>query len=338
MLGAKHGCAIISVAFVVAACGSDSSPSLSAGGPASNGSFGGSGTTLPPGTGTGEPEPVPEKELESAFRVPVVSGHWVWTANPLSGRVALIDAQAFTVKTALAGAGPTYLTALPAEAGASRALVINTQSEDATLLAADEDGEIQVLATVPVHQGANAWAVTSDGRFAVAWTDATEVPDADASEGFQDITVIDLMAKEPTSRRLSVGYRPARVFVDDDDAHVYVVTDSGIDVVALDSDEGPIVEREVQLSEDPANDTAPREVNVTPNGEYAFVRREGKAYVTAVSLELGTFVDVPLPGPVTDLDLNADATLAVAVIRQKTLVAGGDVVGAGEGGQAGAGV
>ena len=99
------------------------------------------------------PTPEPEEEVDRAFRVPVVSGHWVWTANPTSGRVALIDAKTFTVKTALAGAGPTYLAALPAAGGGARALVINSESEDATLLSANDAGEIETTATLPVHRG-----------------------------------------------------------------------------------------------------------------------------------------------------------------------------------------
>jgi hypothetical protein len=304
--------AVIGVVGALAACGSAAdSPTGTNAGPPGNG-VGGSGTLPPDGQGE---EPGPEEEQEPTFRAPVVSGHRIWTANPLSGRVALIDARTFTVKTALAGAGPTYLTALPAADGASRALVINTQSEDATLLAADVEGEVTVLATVPVHADANSWAVTSDGRFAVAWTNASMVPGADASEGFQDITVVDLSGDEVSSKRLSVGYRPARVFIDDDDAHVYVVTDSGVDVVALGTADASAVEREVLVSADPANDTAPREVNVTPSGDYAFVRREGKSYVTAVRLSDGALVDVMLPGPVSDLDLSADGALAVAAIR-----------------------
>ncbi|HYP87330.1 MAG TPA: hypothetical protein VEQ59_04240, partial [Polyangiaceae bacterium] len=266
---------------------------------------------LPPGESTGEPE----QEVEPTFRVPVVSGRWVWTANPISGRVALIDASNYGVKTALAGAGPTYLTALPAPRGGSRALVINTVSDDATLLSATSEGELEVSATLPVHTGANAWAVTADGRFAVAWTDANAITDPDPSQGFQDITVLDLAADPPASKRLSVGYRPARVFVDDDDTRVYIATDAGLDVIDLESSDGPVVEREVELSASPANDTAPREVNVTPNGDYAFVRREGQSFITVVDVARGQFKEVALPGVVTDLDLTADAKLAIAIIR-----------------------
>ena len=202
-------------AVVAGACSSDASGDAAFNGPADPSGNGTAGTGSNLGEGVPVTTPDPEKEVDRAFRVPVVSGHWVWTANPTSGRVALIDAKTFTVKTALAGAGPTYLAALPAEGGGSRALVINSESLDATLLVADAAGEIETRATLPVHEGANAWAISPDGRFAIAWTDASAVAGADPSEGFQDITVLDLGGKTLTSKRLSVGYRPARIFMDD---------------------------------------------------------------------------------------------------------------------------
>jgi hypothetical protein len=303
---------------------------------------GGSGSTGIPGTGgsSSQQEPPPEQEIAQSFQVPVVSGRWVWAANPSSGRVALIDADSLAVRTALAGAGPTYLTALPADGKlTARALVINSASEDATLLSAGDEGAIEAAASVPIHSGANAWVVTADGRFAVAWTNAAAIAAADPSDGFQDITVLDLAENPPVSKRLSVGYRPTRLFVDDDDRYVYVVTDSGIDVVDLLSDEGPIVEREVELSLNPASDTAKRDVSVTPDGKRAFVSRAGKDYVSVVDLDRGTFVDVAMPGVVTDLDLSADASLAVAIIRQPaaSVMGEGGARGEGEGGAGGTG-
>ncbi len=294
---------------------------------------GGSSSSLGPGVQVETPEP--EKEVDRAFRVPVVSGRWVWTANPQSGRVALIDAKTFTVKTALAGAGPTYLAALPAEGAGSRALVINSVSQDATLLSANQAGEIETTASLPVHEGANAWAVSPDGRFAIAWTDASTIANADPSEGFQDITVLDLGGKTPTSKRLSVGYRPARVFMDDDSLYAYVATDAGIDVVDLASKSGAFIESEIELSADPANDTAKRDVNMTSDGLFAFVSRAGKDYVTVVDIAQGLIQDITLPGVVTDLDLSADGTTAVAIIRDRTLPVDMSAAGVGAGGQAG---
>ena len=336
----KHGARLFyaiaaTLGAVVTACGMDASPSALTGrgiDDSGNGTATGGSTNLSPGTPV---TPEPEKEVDRAFRVPVVSGHWVWTANPKSGRVALIDAKTFTVKTALAGAGPTYLAALPADGGGARALVINSESLDATLLSANDIGEIETTATLPVHEGANAWAVSPDGRFAIAWTDASAIGNADPSEGFQDITVLDLGGKAPTSRRLSVGYRPARVFMDDDSLSAYIATDAGIDVVDLAAKNGAVVDSEIELSADPANDTARRDVNITADGLFAFVSRQSKDYVTVVDVAQRLIQDVTLPGIVTDLDLSADGTTAVAIIRDPILPADTSAAGAGAGGQAG---
>ena len=275
-----------------------------AAGPGAPGATGGSGVNSGTGGGSGKAPLPPEQEVDRAFKVPVVSGRWVWTANPISGLVALIDATTFGVKTAAAGAGPTYLTALPARKnGGPSALVINTVSQDATLLTASDSGDIETPATLALHSGANAWAVSPNGRFAIAWSDASATQNPDPTQGFQDITVLDLAGNSPSSKRLSVGFRPARVFMDDDNRYAYVVTEPGIDVVDLLSPDGAIVEHEVALSADPANDTAKRDVNLTPDGKLAFVSRVGKDYVTVVDMEQRAFKDIALPGEVDDLDL-----------------------------------
>ena len=137
--GARFFYAAFATLGATTACGMSQAETAAGGvinGPAGGGSTSNGGVLTPSGGGIAS-QPPPEQELDQTFRVPVVSGHWVWTANPQSGRVALIDAQTFTVKTALAGAGPTYLAALPAPKGGSRALVINSVSQDATLLNAN---------------------------------------------------------------------------------------------------------------------------------------------------------------------------------------------------------
>jgi hypothetical protein len=334
MHGAKLWYAGAAVLGVLAGCGmDDASPTGNlVAGPGNTGT-GGTGGTLPGGMQV--PDPQPEQEVDEAFQVPVVSGRWVWTANPTSGKVALIDAESFAVRTIEAGAGPTQLAALPADDGGSRAIVINGVSEDATLLTASDDGALEASATLPLHPGANAWAVTPDGRFAIAWTNAAAAKNPDPSEGFQDITVLSLAADEPFAKRLSVGYRPVRVVMDDDNRYAYFVTDAGIDVVDLKSDSGPVVEREVELSDNPANDTAKRDVNITPDGLFAFVSRLDRDYVTVVDVQQGVFKDVRLPGVVTDLDLSADASMAVAIVQQPPLPVDPSAAGAGAGGQAG---
>src|SRR5829696_2081129 len=97
---------------------SDASPS--------NGASNDSGNVGPNGGGSsGGPIVPPEKELEASFLAPVVTGKFVFSANPVSGRVAVIDAETYAVRLFNAGFGPKYLAAIPGERGA---IVINELS------------------------------------------------------------------------------------------------------------------------------------------------------------------------------------------------------------------
>jgi hypothetical protein len=256
----------------------------------------------------------PEHEEDQSFRAPVVSGRWVWTANPDTGKVAVVDAKNFTVRLANAGLAPTYLTAVPTAPNTSRALVINTRSHDATLLSAADGDAVKASAPIPLQADANAWAVSKTGKFAIAWTDSQSIA-ADPAQFFQDITVVDLRSAQPVATRLGVGPLPSRVFISDDETQAYVVASSGISVIDLSPAGGPTVVQEEAVSADLNESASARDVSILPDGSYALVRHEGSAIVTLVKLADGTRTEVTLPGPVTDLDLVSDAKSALAVVR-----------------------
>jgi hypothetical protein len=298
-------------------------------GPGGPSSGGGSGNIA--GGGAAPVVTPPETEEDQSYRAPVVSGRWVWTANPDTGKVAVVDAKTFTVRLADAGAGPTFLTALPSKANSSRALVINVGSHDATLLQADATGPVKAVGPVPLEPNANAWTVSNSGKFAIAWTDSHSTT-ADASETFQDISVLDLRGATPVATRLVVGFVPSRVFIDDAEKQAYVVAKSGISVIDLAAATGPRVLREEAVSDDPLHeDVSSRDVSVLPDGSYALVRHEGSPIITVVDLATGDLSSITLSGAVTDLDLAADAKSALAVVR------GGAAIPPDSGAEAGAG-
>jgi hypothetical protein len=285
-----------------------------------SGAYGG-GTASGGAAGTGTPPPPPEQEIESSFRSPVSTGKYVWAANPDSGRVALIDALSYDVKIAEAGFGPTYLAAVtnPATPDANVAVVLNVKSHDATLFRVGTDGSISQK-TLPTHVGANAWAVSPGGKWAIAWTDASQMENPDPTEGFQDVTVLSLVEGAETSTQLSVGYRPSQVAFAANEEHAFAVTEPGISVVALDGIE-PAVSALVEVTDNPLEDPASRDVTLTPDGVHALVRHEGSASVSLVSLDTGDRKDITLSGAVTDLDLAEDGLSAVAVVRDQSEVA-----------------
>lgn len=304
-------------AGALAACSADDSAPRPAAGTfdGSGGNFGGGMTSKAGSSSVPGVELPPEMEEAQSYRAPVVSGRWVWTANPDTGKVAIVDAKTFAVRLADAGLGPTFLTALPSDANTAKALVLNVGSKDATLLRAGETGAVEAVGPIPLQANANAWTVSKTGKFALAWTDSHALA-ADPTENFQDLSVIDLRSREPKATRLVVGLVPSRVFIDDAEKQAYVVAKSGISVIDLASKNGPRVLREQAVSDDPLHeDVSSRDVSVMPDGSYAFVRHEGSAVITLVELGTGKLSSITLSGPVTDLDLVAGAKSALAVVR-----------------------
>lgn len=268
------------------------------------------------GASAGDPATPPEVEREATFRAPVVTGPYVWSANPDSGRVAVIDAQTFEIRSGQAGNRPTYVAGLEFPSGARRALVINTGANDASLLALGDDG-LQAR-HVPLHQGADSWSISPDRRVAIAWTDRQKADSLDPTDGFQDITVLELGDESAlVATRLTVGYRPSAFSFDAESQRAFGVTEDGISIVDL----TPGAIRLSQLVPLPSLRGVQPDVSITADGSRALARIDGSSILYDVDLASGQTRELDLGGVITDLDLSADGSRAVAVIRAQRAVA-----------------
>lgn len=284
----------------------------------SGGSGNGVGTA---GSGGSAPPLPPETELESSYEVPIATGHFIWVANPQSGRVAYIDAAKLEVHTIEAGNAPTYMAAIP---GADDAvIVLNVLSDDATVLRATSAGLEAPVTIRGVAHGANALTVSGDGAWAIAWTDVRQIKDAtnaDPFAGYQDLTVIKLDPTSPAKTIVTAGFRPVSVAFAADGSRAFAVTADGITVIELGAS-GPRVSKNVIITGDATEDVDTRDVSITPNGALAVIRREGSAAIEIVDLATGIQSSIALSGAVTDLDVTSDGKRAVAVVRDTSEVA-----------------
>ena len=256
--------AVLALATGGCAAGSSSnSPSTSFDNGGVNGPGGGSGggiATVAPGDAAGALPP--ETKVESNYQSPVATGRIVWTANPVSGRVAYVDATSFNVQTVQAGNGPTYLAAVPSSDPAiERAIVINTRSHDATLLTHNppNGGPPLVSTSFASTEDANSWAVSQSGTWAIAWTDFTRLANVVATQGFQDIAVLNLSANKSTV--LSVGYRPSQIAFSQNETRAFVVTQDGISVIDLQGGPQPLLTQNFALSAPEADDASAPEAS-----------------------------------------------------------------------------
>jgi hypothetical protein len=278
---------------------------------------------------------VPEKKIEKTFEAPVATTRYVWSANPKTGRVALIDAATFQIRTVEAGGMPTWLAAIP---GADdRVLVINVGTSDASLITSQTNAIAE--RRYRVQAGANAWSVSDDGRFAIAWTDAVRVAgtsgvDLDAvdpASGFQEVTIIDLtLPPTPGAAdvppRIAVGFRPAQIVFAHGKARAFAVTADGIDVLDLSEAGNPTLAQTIAYELPPAPSPsldagvkikaakAP-DVSITPDGTYAIARRDGSATLDIVDLTTAEQKTFELAGPISDATLSPDGKYGLAVIR-----------------------
>ena len=168
-MAVRGGIPAIIIVLSVVACGVSASSSESSDGAPASPKSPGAASDAGGFFGDAASPPPPEREVESSFEAPVATGSYVWVTNPKSGRVAYIDVRSLAVKTVEAGNGPTYLAAVPG-AQVDTTVVLNVLSRDATVLRASPTG-IDVK-TVKIANGANSWAFSADGRYAIAWADA----------------------------------------------------------------------------------------------------------------------------------------------------------------------
>lgn len=328
---------LLAIVALLSACAGSSSASLPMGGGSGTGAGNakGGGSDIPgggPGVFTGSagtsgadaaadgPPLPPETELESTYEVPVATGHFIWVANPTSGQVAYVDAATLDVHTVAAGNGPTYVRPIP---GADDAVVVlNVLSNDATVLRASGT-TLGTRNVKGIPAGANAVTVSPDGHWAIAWTDATRVTQPLPTEGFQDISVIDVSAGATAASAvaLTVGFRPVSISFAADSTRAFAVTSDGVSIIDLATAATPKVTRNVPLTDNPADDADTRDVTITATGTMAVIRREGAAQVGLVDLATGARTPIPLSGAVTDVDVSDSGDRAVAVVRDTAEVA-----------------
>jgi hypothetical protein len=273
--------------------------------------------------------------------LPQASEHYVYATNPEAGTVAVIDATTQAIHTLETGDHPTYLRTL---AGLDSAIVLNVGSTRQSSVAptasvirtrdgASTSTEIDVVA------GANAIGVAPDAKHAVVYYNSSYASASASSGSFQDVSVLVLSGDGKDDRvvNMTVGFRPRALHFADDGSRAFVITEDGVSVLdfAQIEREGAGIARLVTFGD---IDLKALDVAITPDGRYALARAEGQSRLHLVALDgsaaapqlldLASAYQAPEPEAdagvpemqpvvVTDLDVLADGSMAVAVLRNQ---------------------
>jgi len=158
-------------------------------------------------------------------------------------------------------------------------------------------------------------AVSPDGVWAIVYHDAdnadTEYDDEGGSQSFNEISLVNTDTFE--SFPMVVGLNPRQVKFTADSELALVVSDELL--AYIDLTEAEPWPQTIALTDDPLNPLQAEEVEVAPNGSFAFLRQYGATDVLIVDLLTQEVGAVEVGDNPTDLDISPDGSTAVVVAR-----------------------
>lgn len=190
---------------------------------------------------------------------------------------------------------------------------LETSSEVAVI--GDDSGQPETVNRIPVSSHYNALTFSEDGRWAIAWLDASGGLDL-SQTGVIDLTsvlVLDLQASGPDAATpVNVGFGADRVLFTDDASRAIVLSKDAVASVDLSSG-SPTRGARYALTLDPDQAITPVGVQLTQDGQYALITAQGADDLYALRLERPAINLVNLSGTPAAMavipDLDGDAVI-----------------------------
>jgi DNA-binding beta-propeller fold protein YncE len=278
------------------------------------------------------PEPfIPEEEDAIAFQAPRSSRNFIFVANSNLDTVAKIDGDTLEIVSVEVGDRPTVVQTNRSE---NLAVVLNEGSDEMTVIRAGNGDDDYVL-NLALPPGMNNIALAPGADFALAWFDFKKAQEDeefglndDSAPPFQDVALVDLEEGGEIVYNLTVGFQVVGVSFDDDGERAFVVTRTGISVVDMGDIQGDRAVIPVPVVESGLEDDIEREVAITGDGRFAFVRTAGLEGLNIVNLDTRELTLIALSDIPTDLDIIPGQDRALAVLRRTSELALLDLPGA----------
>lgn len=265
--------------------------------------------------------PPAEPEVELKLTPPASNRRYVYIASRSTDTLARVDSVTLAVAPIRVGDEPTEVRTV---AEGNLAVVLNIGDETLSIVRSTPASDD--VTSVDVLPGCNALDLAPDGRWAVAWYNNRTADAGDEIGSLQELTIVDTDLAEAYA--VSVGFTIRSVEFDDESARLFVVTDSGVNVVDLAELDGDIAIPTIDLGDDPLVGSTDREVQIAQASGVAIVRSTSAAEVRLVSLIDGTIERIALDAIPSDLDLLADGRTVALALRDAGVIAVFDVADA----------
>ncbi|MDP2304853.1 MAG: hypothetical protein Q8P18_02370 [Pseudomonadota bacterium] len=248
----------------------------------------------------------PEEEDDFLRLAPAATDAYVFIANPTRGTVTRVSVPSLAALTADVGALPAVVATA---ADYSYAVTLNEGSDDISIV----DAPTMAVTNVPVRPNLNRLALSDDGKWAMAWydPDAESEDPADGVLSFNEVSLVNLGTGIHTP--MAVGFNPHGVKWSVDGALAVVVSDASLALIDLTAD--VLAPRFIPIEEDAMNAPAAEEVELSPDGAFAFVRQFGASELVVVDLVGEAVERVPVGENPTDMDLSPDGERISVVAR-----------------------
>ena len=255
-------------------------------------------------------EPPPEDEDDFLATEPRATDVYVFIANPERDTVSKVHAESRSIETIDVGDNPTMVLV---SSDYTRAVAFNEGDDTVSIINVDTNA----VTEVEVREDFNFIQMSPDGRHVVAWFNAALEDadfDVDGVRSFTEVSFVDTL--DGSVESYSVGFNPKNVKFTADSARAVVVSDSYFTVAQLSAD--PIGLTLIDLQADPLDPPVAAEVEVTPNGLWAFVRYHGVDEITVVGLTDGSIGSLDGGSGPSDLDLSPDGMDCLVVARDSS--------------------
>ncbi len=249
-----------------------------------------------------------ETEEDFLMLPPATTDKYVFVANPERNTLTRVSVPSLEVITVDVGLHPAAVATSP---DYTKAVSFNSESNDVSIV----DAESLEVVDVPVRANLNAMSMSPDGRWVVVYHDADveddELDDEGGAQSFNEISLVDTDSFEDFP--MVVGASPRQVQFTAASDLAIVVSDQYLAMIDLTAaSPGPTM---VQIAEDLLDPVKAEELEVAPDGSYAFVRQFGANEIVVVDLETLQVDRVPVGFNPTDLDITPDGSKAVVVSR-----------------------
>ena len=261
----------------------------------------------------------PPEQKETIFQQPQTSPHYVFALSPDNDSVAVIDPSTLAIRSITLPHEPYGLQVIPNQ---DAAVIVSRAGASVSFLSCDSQAcHLQTQATNRHYPNVTA---SADGHWALLWTMDSQTPDegAEGIVGVVDVSQLAAGTPVPIVER-AAGRRDTNAFFrisNGQAADAVVIGEDHVAVIDLANLASEPLPQSIALP-DAFSSVGSRNAVSSPDGAFAVVRSYASQDVQVLEVATRQLTALTMPGTPSDVELAANGTTALVVLRDTGMVA-----------------